>query len=229
MATTSRTRNSAARAARSRVTRHRIVTAAGELFIRDGYLQTTMADIARRAGVAVQTLYLSFGSKVAVLTAALDVAIAGDDEPVPVLDRPWFARVRAEPDGPAALSVFVRAATEIIERVYPLYAATRDASADPELAEVLDRNKRLRFLTHGTVTGELAARAGFNDRLPVERATEIVYTLLSQETYGLLVVDHGWSVPDWSDWVERHLLTELFPSGVARTAGSRRSGRRPTR
>lgn len=68
-----------------------MIAAASELFVRDGYLQTTMADVARAADVAVQTLYLGFGSKVAVLAAALDVAIAGDDDLVPVLERPWVA------------------------------------------------------------------------------------------------------------------------------------------
>src|SRR6516225_4017003 len=105
MATGSRTKNRAVRAEKARATRRRIIAAATELFTRDGYLQTTMADIARLADVAVQTLYLSFGSKVAVLTAALDMAIAGDDDPVPVLERPWFARLRAEPDPIAALDI----------------------------------------------------------------------------------------------------------------------------
>lgn len=210
----SRTKGKAVRAQKARETRQRIVVAATELFTAEGYLQTTMADIARRAGVAVQTLYLSFGSKVAVLTAALDVAIAGDDEPVPVLERPWFGRLRAEPDGPAALRIFVDAASQIIHRVYPLYAATRDASADPELAEVLDRNKRLRYVTHATVTEELARKPGFAADVSVRQATDSVYTLMSQETYGLLVVEHGWAVADWSAWVERHLLSDLFGSAM---------------
>ncbi len=211
MATGSRTKNRAARADKARATRQRIIAAATELFIRDGYLQTTMADIARHAEVAVQTLYLSFGSKVAVFAAALDVAIAGDDQPLPVLERPWFARLRAETDPVAALDIVADNATKIIDRVYPLYAAMSNASADPELAEVRDRNKRQRFASHLPVIQELARRAGFNQHLPAERATEILYTLLSEETYGLLVAEHGWSVPDWSGWVRRHLRAEFFP------------------
>ena len=211
MATGSRTKNRAARAERARATRWRIIAAATELFIRDGYLQTTMADIARQAEVAVQTLYLSFGSKVAVLTAALDAAIAGDDQPLPVLERPWFARLRAEPDPIAALDIVADNATEIIDRVYPLYAAVINASADPELAEVRDRNKQQRFASHQPVMQELAGRPGFNRQLPVERATDIFYTLMSEETYGLLVAEHGWSVPEWSGWVRHHIRAELFP------------------
>ncbi len=211
MATASRTRNQAVRAEKARGTRRRVVAAAGELFVRDGYLQTTMAGIAGAAGVAVQTLYLSFGSKVAVLGAALDVAIAGDDEPVPVLERDWVAQVRAEPDGRAALALFVDAAASIMVRHYPLYAAVRAASADPELAELLDRNKRGRYETHGRIVDELAEKPGFNGQISLQRATDVVYTLVSQETYGLLVGEHGWTVPDWADWVGGSLAAELFP------------------
>lgn len=210
MAGTSRTRIQASRAERSRLTRARVVAAATDLFVAQGYLQTTMADIARGAEVAVQTLYLSFGSKVAVLSAALDVAIAGDDEPVPVLERAWFTTLRETPDGPAALEVFVEATSRIIERVYPLYAVTRDGSTDPELAEVLATNKQLRFVVHSRAAQELAAKNGFRPDLPAERAGQVIYTLMSQETYGLLVVEHGWTRDDWAGWVRRHLQTELF-------------------
>ena len=219
MVGTSRTKSQASRAERSRRTRQRIVAAATELFVAKGYLQTTMADVARAAEVAVQTLYLTFGSKVAVLSAALDVAIVGDDEPVPVLQRPWFIALRAEPDGRAALAMFVDAASQIIERGYPLYAVTHDGATDPELAEVLVGNKRLRFVTHSQVARELAGKQGYRSDLSPERAAEVIYTLMSQETYGLLVVEHQWSRPDWADWVLRHLQSELFVPGLAEGTG----------
>jgi AcrR family transcriptional regulator len=210
VAGTSRTKTQASRAERTRRTRARVVAAATDLFVAQGYLSTTMADIARGAEVAVQTLYLSFGSKVAVLTAALDVAIVGDDEPVPVLERPWFTALRETPDGPAALAVFVEAASRIIDRVHPLYAVTRDGSTDPELAEVLAGNKQLRFVVHAQVARELAGKRGFRPDLSAERAGEVIYALMSQETYGLLVVEHGWSRVDWAEWVHHHLQVELF-------------------
>lgn len=211
MATGSRTRNRESRAERGRATRRRIVAAAADLFVRNGYLQTTMADIARAAGVAVQTLYLSFGSKVAVMSAAIDVTIAGDDEPVPVLEREWHQRMRDEPDGPRATDIFVTVAAEIIQRFYPLYAAVRAAAADPELAELLDGNKQERFTTFHHVAEELAGKAGYNPNLPTRRAAEILYAQLSEETYGLLVVEHGWPVNEWSAWAARHAMDELFP------------------
>ena len=78
------------RAERARQTRHQVVVAAIGCFVESGYPATTMADIAERAGVAVQTLYASFKTKRAILAQAIDVAIAGDDDAVPVNDRPWI-------------------------------------------------------------------------------------------------------------------------------------------
>ncbi|MBO3748451.1 helix-turn-helix transcriptional regulator [Streptosporangiaceae bacterium NEAU-GS5] len=194
--------------ARSRATRRRIAEAAAELFVRDGYLQTTMAAIAREAGVAVQTLYLAFEGKAAILSAAVDLAVAGDDAPVPILDRPWVARVRADPDGVAALGVFVGAATQIIERFYPLYAAMRAASADPEVADLVTLNKRQRHMVHAQIVRELSEKDGF--RPEVGHATDVVYTMVSQETYGLMVAERGRPAAEWSAWVARVLTEELF-------------------
>jgi AcrR family transcriptional regulator len=207
----SRTKTQLAQAARARATRARVIGVASELFVRDGYLQTTMADIAAAAGVAVRTVY-GVGSKVEVLAAALDIAIVGDDEPVPVLERAWFRQLVAEPDGVIALGIFRDAASRVIERVYPLYAATRDGSTDPELAAVLHHNKHQRFITHTHVARALATKTCFDTSVPVDRAAQVIYTVMSQETYGLLVTEHSWSVTAWADWVHHHLRTELFPT-----------------
>jgi AcrR family transcriptional regulator len=194
----------AARAERAAATRARIVEAAVPLFVEHGYLETTMAGIARAAGVAVQTLYLSFGSKVAVLEAALGARRA--DEPVE-----WVARLHAEPDGRSALRVYTTATAAQIERRHPLDAVLRAAAADPEPAELLDRTRRAAFALHAAAVDEFAEHPGFTTRITVQRATEIVATLLSPETYGLLVAGQGWATADWVEWVAVHLAADLFP------------------
>lgn len=209
MATGSRSRNRVAQAERSRGTRQRILEAATDCFVEQGYLQTTMADIARAAGVAVQTLYLSFGGKSAVLQAALDVAIVGDDEPVAVLDRPWHTRFARAGDARTALGIFVAMGADTIPRHYPLYAAIRSSAADPEVAELLHRNREQRYATQSTVVRELFARPD-TPRRDVTAAAQTVYALLSHETYELLVVDQGWSARRWSKWVGEQLATELL-------------------
>ena len=64
---------------------------------------------------------------------------------------------------------------------------------------------------HDAALAELAERPGFTFEVTVQRATEIVGALLSQEAYGLLVGQHGWTTPDWTTWTTRHLTADLFP------------------
>jgi AcrR family transcriptional regulator len=198
----SRTR--VARAERAQATRRRIVEAAGPLFVEHGYLETTMAGIARAADVAVQTLYLSFGSKVAVLDGALSAA--GEDHPAE-----WLAKLRDESDGRAALAAYVTATAAVVERKHPLATVLRAAAADPEPAELLERWRHAALANHAEAVDELAEKPGFTHQLSLQRATDIVAALLSPEAYALLVVDHGWTTPDWCDWTARHLAADLFP------------------
>src|ERR1700716_3556721 len=79
------------------LTRSLIVDAAVDLFTSQGYARTTVRAIAERAGVAPDTVYASFGSKVRVLTAVIDSRLApsGVDN---VMDRPEAVAVRDDPD-----------------------------------------------------------------------------------------------------------------------------------
>ncbi|MCN0179275.1 TetR/AcrR family transcriptional regulator [Salinispora arenicola] len=113
------------RTARSRSTRTRITTAATELFTTAGYSSTSVAAIAARAGVSEQSVYYSFGTKRAILTAALDLAIAGDDEPVPTLERPWVRAALAEPDPHGQIRRQVAGAADVYRRTAPLSGAQR--------------------------------------------------------------------------------------------------------
>lgn len=220
--TNTRTKRQNAQAERSRRTRSRIVAAATALFLRDGYVQTTMSAIAEEAGVAYQTLYISYRGKVALLATAFDIAVAGDDEPVPVLDRGWRQQLRDEPEGSGALRIFIDVSQQIIERVHPLYAAMVAASADPDVAAELARNKALRYETYTTAMRDIALKPGFNPHLSVERASQILYAIASEETYGLLVAENHWSPHEWTRWVTRTATTELFPPGTTTSQDNER-------
>jgi AcrR family transcriptional regulator len=200
------------RAARSRETRRRIIDAALRLFVEDGYLPTTMSAIAREAGVAVQTLYLAFGSKASILAAALDVAIVGDDAPVPLLERPWIDELRAEADGRRAVALLCREVTQLFSRVAPLHVAIRAATGDADVARLLEHDQQSRYATQHQVVAILATKSGFNTDLGEERAADIVYGLLSEAVFLLFCSDRGWSPEDWSDWVAATLSNQLFPT-----------------
>src|SRR4249919_3977115 len=77
------------RQAQTALTEQRILAAATELFLADGYLATTLEDVARRAQVGARTVYVRFGTKAALFKRVIDVAIVGDTALVDVLSRDW--------------------------------------------------------------------------------------------------------------------------------------------
>ena len=212
MTSGSRTKNRNGKSEQARATKLKIVRAATELFVRDGFLTTTMAAIAREAGVAVQTLYLSFGSKTAILQAAFDVALKGDDEPDVLMDRDWFRHVLTNEDGAAALRLFCAASREVMGRSAPLFDVMRAASADPEVAEVLTHNRALRLNSFRTVMEALASRNGFSAELTVEDALTVIYTVISEDGYLLMVTERGWSASRWQAWCAETCISQLFPA-----------------
>ena len=201
-------------------TEARIALAATELFGTQGYVDTTMVGIAQAAGVAVQTLYLRHGSKAAILSAALDVAIAGDTEAESIMVRGWFAAALDEPDAAAALSTFTQGVRSICDRTHRLYEVIRSAAADPEVAEVLEKNRRERISGIRTLTEAFAAKPGFDPAVPVERAADLLYALGTEDSYLLFVVDRGWTADAWEQWVFTTLAEQvLVPT---RSASGRR-------
>ena len=195
---------------RSRETRARIVVAGSTLFCDHGYLDTTMAAIAAGAGVAVQTLYLTFGSKVAILEAAHDRAVVGDDEQVPVLQRDWVVEAQAEPNGSEALKLILSNARRINQRVAPIYRAIQAAAADPDVADLLNRIRDQRLLTMQALAGDLATKAGFDASHTVDEVADVLYAVASMELLDLLVVQRQWSVDALDEWAYDIAAERLF-------------------
>lgn len=200
-----------AQQARSRETERRVVEAATGLFLRHGYAATTMAAISTEAGVAVQSLYLRFGSKVEILAAALDVAIVGDDEPIPLLERSWTADIATARTGRQAVEVCVAEIRRILQRTHQLYAVLL-ASAAGDAGDLLADNKRQRRAGLRAIAGLLAAKPGFAADLNPDRAGDLLYTTLSEEAYGLLVVDCGWTPDAWQSCNVETITALLFPT-----------------
>jgi AcrR family transcriptional regulator len=196
---------------KARRTRRRIIDAAAELFIAAGYGATTLEQIAERAGVAVQTVYFHFGNKRTVLKEAVDVAAVGDDEPVPLLDRPWLAKLRAEPDARRAIAVWVRNSRDIFARVAPIMQVVRDAAGtDPDMAEQWATNREQRVTAMRVFADIVADRAALKAGLTVATATDVIYTFLSIEVYLLLTADRGWSPARWQRWTTETLAVALL-------------------
>jgi AcrR family transcriptional regulator len=191
----------------ARATRRRIVEAAAELFVDQGYAATTFEQIASRAGVAVQTVYFHFGNKRTVLRQVVDMAAVGDDEPVPLLDRPWVAQMRAATDAASAVALWCEQSAVIFARVAPILRIVRDAATtDPDMAAQWHANQQQRRTAHRMLAEHLAERGALRPDVTVEQASDILYALISIELYVLLITDCGWTPDRWKQWTTRAAL-----------------------
>ncbi|MEV4753536.1 TetR/AcrR family transcriptional regulator [Micromonospora sp. NPDC049559] len=199
------------RAEKSRQTRRKIIEAARELFLERGYAATALQDIADRAGVAVQTIYFAFGNKRTVLKELGDVTIAGDDEPVATVDRPWFRAALAAGTAEEQLRQLVRGAGQILDRVAPMMEVLRTAATvEPEIAELWRQEVDPRYTVYATAAEALVGRPDARPGLTVEHAADVLYALLSPELYLVLVRDRSWPPQRWEEWAYDTLRPQLL-------------------
>jgi AcrR family transcriptional regulator len=203
------------RGERARATRRRIIDSAAELFIANGYAATTLEQVAEGAGVAVQTVYFHFGNKRTVLKEAVDIATVGDDEPVPLLDRPWVQQTRTEPDPQRLVALWVRNSRTIFGRIAPIMRVVRDAAGvDPDMAAQWETNERQRAVAFGVLAQLLADRGVLKPGMSVNEATDIVFALLSTEVYLLFTTTRGWTPAHWERWTAATLASSLLGSSA---------------
>ena len=201
------------RADKARANRRRMRAAALALFTDRGYASTSMQAIAGEAGVAVQTLYFTFGTKRALLSEILDIEVAGDEEPVPTLERPRVLAAIDDPDREQQLREQARIAREIYQRVAPvLQVVANAASADPELAELWETNNSQRAAVMERLISALVAKGPLRDGLDTAMAIDIALALQSPEMYQYLTKRRGWSPSRWEQWTADALITQLLPS-----------------
>lgn len=193
-------------------TRRRILEAAQELFTRDGYVSTTMAAIAERAGVAVQTVYASAKSKRDILKGILDLAISGEDEEVPVQASSRWHEIEAEPDPQTKLRTLARLHRDICVREAPAFAIMADAAgSDPEIRTLMHEMADQRHQDHHQLATTLQQTGHLRPDLTSRRAADIIGALANEQTYLALVRDRRWPTQDYEDWLADQLIAALLP------------------
>jgi AcrR family transcriptional regulator len=198
------------RTARARATRARIVAAATELFTTAGYAATSVETIAATARVGVQTVYYAFGAKRAILAAALDRAVAGDDEPVTTLERPWARQALAAGNPVEQLRMQVAGAADIYARAAALLDVVRSAAAtDLDLAQIWETNLEQRYIVQHAFATALARKTALRAGLTIDDAADIALAVLSPEIYNLLVTGRGWTPTRWRTWALDALTRQL--------------------
>ena len=197
--------------ARTRLARAAVVDAARTLFLDRGYGATTIDAISALADVPPATVYRLFSSKRGILEALLDVSIVGDDEQVPMAERPPVRTLLADPDPKRKLAGFVGIAAQVNSRTAPIYRIlVSAASSDPDAAALLDQLTRQRQEGQSLIARSLARAGALRPKLRERDAADIIHALLSPEIYGLLVVDRAWQPERYARWQTELLADQLL-------------------
>lgn len=198
------------RTEKARETRTRMLDAARELFIGQGYGATTLADVAKSAGVAVQTIYFTFNNKRSLLKELVDVTVAGDDEPVATMDRQWYRDAIAAPTAVEQVRAQIAGSRAVLERVAPIISmVTVAVASDPEVAAIWPGDIDPRFTVLSNSALSLVDKPGARPGVSAAEAADLLYGILSPELYLLFVRDRGWSPERYEQWAFDTLRPQL--------------------
>lgn len=181
-------------------TRQRVLDAAHLLFLRDGYAATTVATLAAEADVSAETVYKRFGSKAGLVRAIYERALAGEG-PVPAPERSDEMSAQ-DLDASEVLHRWTRLSMEVAPQVSPIMLLARAAATtDPVAQELLDEMnaQRLRRMEHNA--RRLRRRPGLRAGLTTAHIRDVMFTYTSAELYETLVLDRGWSLVRYADFL----------------------------
>jgi len=189
-------------------TRDRMLDAALSLFMDQGYDDTTIQQVAAGAGVAVQTVYFTFGNKARLLSQVQDRVILGNAAPEQWAEQPWAAQLRSETDPRKLLDLFIKVDGQIKGRVSP-FIARLGAALPNDSSQAAGRDAR-RDVFFGTVIDRLLQLGALRLGLSRDRALDILRVINSLEAYVELTERRGWSDDEWRAWLGRVLRAELL-------------------
>lgn len=206
--------DSTRRQQQARENRLRILAAAHGLFVDQGYGSTTIADVARAAGVAVETVYSAFRNKPTLLHRAWDIAVGGDEQDVHLLERPEMRTVLAEADLPIRFARFATVNTAIMRRTARLRLAVQGAAgSDQAAAALLSEIDDARLEAMGVharaaaATGQLA--------VPEQECRDILFATTDGSLWHNLVERRGWPDEQYASWLGRLWVAVLVAQSCA--------------
>ena len=196
----------------ARARRLDVVLAARDLFERDGFRPTTIAAVAAHADVSPESVYKGFGSKAALAKAVFDLVIAGDDEPVPVAERPAAQAVRDEPDARRKIAMFVAGLAQRQACSARVQILIRDGRhVDDSLARVWAKLND-EGLAGMTVLGRHLLQTGqLRDGIDLGEVRDVLWNYLAIDTYERLVLTQGWPLERYSHWLAAAITSAICP------------------
>jgi AcrR family transcriptional regulator len=197
-----RTYRSSVREEQARRTRQAILDAGRALFAEQGYAATTIAQVAKAAGVAVDTVYASVGAKPVLFRLLMETAISGTDQAVPAAQREYVRQVRAASTAREKIRIYAIAVTAANARLAPLHVVLRDAAAqDGELGRIRDEISARRAANMRLFAADLAATGELRPGLDPGEVADVVWSMNSAEYFTLLVRERGWAPDRFAAWL----------------------------
>jgi AcrR family transcriptional regulator len=201
---------SSSRREQAQLTRRRILDAAKSEFVESGYHGATIAAIARRAGVAAQTVYFVFHTKAELISAVIDDAVVGVDGTPPDASEWWVAMQHAD-TAAAALTAFVRGAAPVLERAAFISVVLNAAAlADGEVQVIQDKHDRMQKEGYRQVIDAVVAKGSLRAGLTPETATDVLLLLCGDSTYVQLRHDRKWSQEQTVSFLERVVVDAIL-------------------
>ena len=182
-------------------TRRQILQAAQRLFEEQGYAATTMAAIAKEAGVALKTVYIAFETKGGLLRALWHLLLRGDEGEAPVGERDWYLEVLNEPDPAEQLRLNARNSRTAKERMGQVLDVIRTAApTDPDIGALWERIQSNYLDNQRAIIESIAKKKALNKRLDVDSATDVLWTINHPSLWQALVGDRGWTPERYEEW-----------------------------
>ena len=212
---TGRAYDNSSRVEAARLTRRRILEAAREMLLAQGYHATSVSGLAAAAGVSAQTVYNAVGGKAQVVKAVYDVLLVGDDEPVAMPDRVEFQAMSLAPDRESFLRAYAALCATIYRRTGPLLGVllAQGAGGDHGLRDFVATIDGERRTGNTNVLSALDQAHGLEGRIDREALTDILWTITAPEIYDRFVRRCGWSHEQYTAW-----LGEAFIATFERAA-----------
>jgi len=190
------------RQAQIRQTEDRIIAAATELFLAEGYVATTLEAIARRAQVGARTVYVRFGTKAALFKRVVDVAIVGDTLPIDVLSRDWAQAAVTAPTAAERIAAGAAIGRQIMERTGALFAVAQQAAAvEPLIAGFWQQGREQSRHAQAVFWSRMAEDGLLDPGVDLAWVIDTASILGSAETYLVITRMLGWDLDEYENWL----------------------------
>jgi AcrR family transcriptional regulator len=205
---TDRAYDNSSRAEAAQATRRRIIDAAREMLLRDGYHAMSVSQLAASAEVSAQTVYNAIGGKADVVKAVYDVMLVGDDEPIAMQDRPEFRAMSQAPDREGFVRAYAALCATIYQRTGPLLGVllAQGAGGDAGLQAFVAAIDAERRAGNTNALNALEKAHGLPPRLDRERFIDMVWVVSAPEIYDRFVRRCGWTHEMYAAWLAEGLL-----------------------